>query len=36
MVIQNILKQIEKMEESGVVSPMSSNGTREILVPGGR
>ena len=27
---------IEQMEESGVVSPMSSNGTREILVPGGR
>ena len=25
---------IEQMEESGVVSPMSSNGTREILVPG--
>ena len=27
---------IEQMEENGVVSPMSSNGTREILVPGGR
>ena len=27
---------IEQMEESGVVSPMSSNGIREILVPGGR
>ena len=27
---------IEQMEESGVVSPMSSNGTREILVPNGR
>ena len=27
---------IEQMEESGVVSPMSSNGTREILVPAGR
>ena len=27
---------IEQMEESGVVSPMSSNGTREILVPGGQ
>ena len=27
---------IEQMEERGVVSPMSSNGTREILVPNGR
>jgi S-DNA-T family DNA segregation ATPase FtsK/SpoIIIE len=27
---------IEQMEASGVVSPMSSNGSREILAPGGR
>jgi S-DNA-T family DNA segregation ATPase FtsK/SpoIIIE len=27
---------IEQMEVSGVVSPMSSNGSREILAPGGR
>jgi len=24
---------IEQMEESGIVSPMSSNGAREILTP---
>jgi S-DNA-T family DNA segregation ATPase FtsK/SpoIIIE len=27
---------IEQMEAAGVVSPMSSNGSREILSPGGR
>jgi S-DNA-T family DNA segregation ATPase FtsK/SpoIIIE len=27
---------IEQMEVSGVVSAMSSNGSREILSPGGR
>ncbi|HAU01615.1 MAG TPA: hypothetical protein DCS26_01195, partial [Porticoccaceae bacterium] len=27
---------IEQMEISGVVSPMSSNGSRDILAPGGR